>query len=112
MEGRGCRSKEPLEGNMASASKLGTVSTRQQRIAELAKQSPLMGFTSLAYFIDVEWLREAYLRTRKDGATGVEAARREKPDTEVTASSGTRLMNEGRMTSGTALARRAGRAYE
>ena len=38
VEGRGCHSKEPLAGNMASASKLGTVSTRQQRIAELAKE--------------------------------------------------------------------------
>jgi len=57
---------------MASASKLGTVSTRRQRIAELAKQSPQMGFTSLAYFIDLDWLHEAYQRTRKDGATGVD----------------------------------------
>jgi RNA-directed DNA polymerase len=63
---------DPLEGNMASASKLGTVSTKQQRIATLAKQSPKMGFTSLAYLIDLEWLREAYRRTRKDGAVGVD----------------------------------------
>jgi RNA-directed DNA polymerase len=55
-----------------SASKLGDVSTRQQRIAELAKQSPLMGFTSLAYFIDLEWLYQAYQRTRQDGAVGVD----------------------------------------
>gem|GEM_PF-2667155 len=57
---------------MASASKLDVVSTRQQRIAELAKQSPQMGFTSLAYHIDLDWLREAYRRTRKDGAPGVD----------------------------------------
>jgi RNA-directed DNA polymerase len=57
---------------MASASKLGTVSTRRQRIAALAKQSPQMGFTSLAYFMDLAWLREAYQHTRKDGATGVD----------------------------------------
>jgi RNA-directed DNA polymerase len=57
---------------MASASKLDVVSTRQQRIAELAKQSPQMGFTSLAYHIDLDWLREAYRRTRKDGAVGVD----------------------------------------
>jgi RNA-directed DNA polymerase len=57
---------------MASASKLTTVSTKLQRIAELAKQSPGMGFTSLAYLIDVEWLGEAYRRTRKDGAVGVD----------------------------------------
>jgi RNA-directed DNA polymerase len=57
---------------MAGASKPGTVSTKQQRIAELAKQSPAMGFTSLAYHIDLGWLYEAYLRTRKDGAVGVD----------------------------------------
>jgi RNA-directed DNA polymerase len=57
---------------MASASELGPVSTRRQRIAELAKQSPEMGFTSLAYFIDQHWLAEAYRRTRHDGAAGVD----------------------------------------
>jgi hypothetical protein len=31
-----------------------------------------MGFTSLAYHMDLEWLREAYRRTRKDGAAGVD----------------------------------------
>jgi group II intron reverse transcriptase/maturase len=48
------------------------VSTRQQRIAELAKQGPQMGFTSLAHHIDISWLYEAFLRTRQDGATGVD----------------------------------------
>ena len=48
------------------------VSTRCQRIAELAKQSPQMGFTSLNQHIDLQWLHEAYLRTRKDGAVGVD----------------------------------------
>ena len=48
------------------------VSTRQQRIAELAQQSPGMGFTSLNHHLDVRWLYEAYLRTRSDGATGVD----------------------------------------
>jgi RNA-directed DNA polymerase len=63
---------ELLEGNMAGASKPDPVSTRQQRIAELAKQSPQMGFTSLAHHIDLRWLYEAYLRTRPDGAPGVD----------------------------------------
>jgi retron-type reverse transcriptase len=27
-----------------------------------------MAFTSLAYLLDLEWLKEAYQRTRKDGA--------------------------------------------
>jgi retron-type reverse transcriptase len=31
-----------------------------------------MGFTSLAYLMDLEWLREAYRRTRKDGAVGID----------------------------------------
>jgi group II intron reverse transcriptase/maturase len=49
-----------------------TVLTKQQRIATLAKQSPQMGFTSLAYLMDLDWLQEAYRRTRKDGAVGVD----------------------------------------
>jgi len=48
------------------------VSTRQERIATLAKQSPQMGFTSLAYLMDLQWLRHAYHRTRKNGASGVD----------------------------------------
>ena len=48
------------------------VSTKQERIATLAKQSPEMAFTSLAYLIDIDWLKEAYRRTRKDGAAGVD----------------------------------------
>ena len=31
-----------------------------------------MGFTSLAYHLDLAWLREAFRRTRKDGAAGVD----------------------------------------
>jgi retron-type reverse transcriptase len=62
----------PLEGNMASASELGTVSTKQQRVAQLTGQSPAMALTSLAHLIDLDWLKEAYRRTRKDGAVGVD----------------------------------------
>jgi RNA-directed DNA polymerase len=57
---------------MASASELDHVSTKQQQIAELAKQCPQMGFTSLAHHIDAHWMLEAYHRTRKDGAAGVD----------------------------------------
>jgi len=49
-----------------------TVSTKQQRLATLATQSPQLGFTSLAYLMDIDWLHEAFRRTRKDGATGVD----------------------------------------
>lgn len=48
------------------------VSTRQQRIAELARIHPEVSFTSLAHHIDLRWLQEAHRRTRKDGATGVD----------------------------------------
>ncbi len=57
---------------MTETSDFEIVSTRQQRIAELAKQSPQMGFTSLNHHLDLPWLREAYRRTRKDGAVGVD----------------------------------------
>jgi RNA-directed DNA polymerase len=48
------------------------MSTKQQRLATLAKQSPQMGFTSLAHHIDLKWLYQAYLETRRDGAVGVD----------------------------------------
>lgn len=57
---------------MAEASNSGTVLTQRQRIAELARQSPQMGFTSLNHLLDLPLLHEAYQRTRKDGATGVD----------------------------------------
>jgi group II intron reverse transcriptase/maturase len=57
---------------MAGASNPDPVFTKQQRIAELAKQSPEMGFTSLAYHIDLRWLYAAFLQVRPDGAAGVD----------------------------------------
>ncbi len=48
------------------------ISTRLQRIAELARREPKVALTSLAHHIDIEFLREAYRRTRKDGAAGVD----------------------------------------
>jgi RNA-directed DNA polymerase len=47
-----------------------TVSTKQQRIAALAKQQPDVSFTSLNPYLDVDWLHEAYRRLRKDSAPG------------------------------------------
>jgi RNA-directed DNA polymerase len=49
-----------------------SVSTKQQRIAELARNAPDMAFTNLAHHIDIPWLLAAYNRTRKDGAVGVD----------------------------------------
>jgi RNA-directed DNA polymerase len=49
-----------------------TVSTKLERIAKLAREMPQAALTTLAHHIDLEWLREAHRRTRKDGATGVD----------------------------------------
>jgi group II intron reverse transcriptase/maturase len=57
---------------MDGTSKPETVSTKLQRIAELARQMPTAALTTLGHHIDVEWLKEAYRRTRKDGAVGVD----------------------------------------
>jgi len=63
---------EPLLGNTEGALKPANVSTKQQRIAELAMTNPKMAFTSLNHFLDEEWLRYAYELTRKDGAVGID----------------------------------------
>jgi RNA-directed DNA polymerase len=57
---------------MAGISSPGAVSTKLERIAELAKQMPGKAMWSLSHHIDIEWLREAYRRIRKDGAVGVD----------------------------------------
>jgi RNA-directed DNA polymerase len=49
-----------------------SVSTKQERIAELARKNPAMAFTSLNHYLDEEWLRCAYECRRKDGAVGVD----------------------------------------
>ncbi|XXY46126.1 hypothetical protein WME91_39595 [Sorangium sp. So ce269] len=48
------------------------ISTKLEQIARLAREAPGTAFTTLAHHIDIEWLREAYRRTRKDGAVGVD----------------------------------------
>jgi len=53
-------------------SNLEKVLTVQQRIATVAQRSPEIAFTSLAHYIDLHWLEEAYHRTRKDGAAGID----------------------------------------
>jgi len=49
-----------------------TVSTKLQRIAEQAVRDPKRVFTTLAHLIDVDFLKEAFHRTRKDAAPGVD----------------------------------------
>jgi group II intron reverse transcriptase/maturase len=56
--------------NETSSSKV--VSTKLKRIAKLAKEMPGAVLTTLAHHIDIAWLKEAYRRTRKDAAPGID----------------------------------------
>jgi len=49
-----------------------TVTTKLQRLAEQAKHNPERVFTNLAHLIDVDFLHEAYRRTRKSSAAGID----------------------------------------
>lgn len=49
-----------------------SVSTKQRQIAELARQMPEKALTGLSKHMDLDWMLEAYRRTRKDGAVGVD----------------------------------------
>src|SRR4051794_40464845 len=62
----------PPEGQMPGTPSPDPISTKRRRIATLARDSPQAALTTLAHHIDIDWLREAYRRTRKDGAVGVD----------------------------------------
>ena len=61
-----------MEGNMGDTQRSQTISTKLHQIAEQARAHPDRVFTSLAHLIDVDLLREAYGKTRKDAASGVD----------------------------------------
>ena len=61
-----------MEGNMGDTQRSQTISTKLNQIAEQARAYPDRVFTSLAHLIDVDLLREAYRKTRKDAASGVD----------------------------------------
>lgn len=67
---------------MGETSSSQTVSTKLERIAKLAKQVPAP-LTTLAHHIDIEWLREAHRRTRKDGARGVDGQSAEQYESDL-----------------------------
>ncbi len=48
------------------------ISTRLEQIAHLAEKFADSPLTTLAHHMDIDWLREAYRRTRKDGARGID----------------------------------------
>lgn len=54
------------------ASTSAIVSTKQARIAELARKLPGRPLLSLNHHLDLDWMQEACRRTRKDAAPGVD----------------------------------------
>ena len=84
------------------------ICTKLKRIATLAKEAPGMALTTLAHHIDMDWLREAYRRTRKDGAVGVDGQTAETYATNLDANLGSLLE---RAKSGTYLAPPVRRVY-
>jgi hypothetical protein len=47
------------------------ISTRKQKIVDLARGAPQMMLNTLAHHMDLLWMEEVYRGTRKDGAVGV-----------------------------------------
>lgn len=66
------KSKGPLEGKMKGISCPENILTKQRRIAEISRKSPEMIWTTLAHNMDLAWMEEAYRRTRKGGAAGID----------------------------------------
>jgi group II intron reverse transcriptase/maturase len=63
---------ELFEGQMTRTLGRELISTRQEKLVKLAQIEPKPVLTTLAHHIDEVWLHEAYRRTRKDGAAGVD----------------------------------------
>lgn len=59
-------------GNTGGTLSPVTVYTKQQWIAEQAREHPERVFTSLHHLIDLDWMFEAWALTRKDGAAGID----------------------------------------
>jgi retron-type reverse transcriptase len=76
--------RDPIEGGETSRGEnrcwetwerilgLTNLSTKRQRIAELARKKRGVALSTLHHVIDLEWMKEAYRLTRKDGAPGID----------------------------------------
>jgi len=60
------------DGTQERTLSLTNLSTKRQRIAELARSKRGVALSTLHHVIDLEWLKEAYRLTRKDGAAGID----------------------------------------
>lgn len=69
-ERRGRRVIELETGDMERTGDAESVTTKCLQIAELAKRH--RSLTTLAHHMDLDWMREAHRRTRKDGAVGID----------------------------------------
>ena len=67
-----CQHTEPLLGNMNNTQRSVNVCTKQQRIAQIAREHPKEKLTALNHYLDIPWLEEAFQRLRKDSAPGVD----------------------------------------
>ena len=63
---------DTLAGNTWDLPGSGEVSTRQERIAKLAREMPDKALTALSRYLDEGWLLAACARTRRDGAVGID----------------------------------------
>lgn len=68
---------------MEGTSRPRTISTKQARIAELARQMPDKPLNTVSHHMDTEWMVEAYRRTRKSGAPGVDGQTAEQYEVEL-----------------------------
>ena len=62
------RLRETWEGTLNSTN----LSTKRERIAELARNKPGTALFSLHHVLDLEWTKGAYRLTRKTGAPGID----------------------------------------
>ena len=69
---------------MPRRSSCEAISTKQVAIAELARKAPQMVLTTLAHHIDAQWLLEAYRRTRRSAAAGVDGVTAEQYEANLT----------------------------
>ena len=72
LKGRRSRAYRNVERTDERQMQSQIVSTKLQHIAEQANKEPDKIFTDLMHMVDVEFLREAYRKTRKDAAPGLD----------------------------------------